>query len=175
MSMSDYSKKIHNQASEVGRELLSKLVEKQDVFVPEVIEDVEGKQKLMEATLDFGNDVLQYLATKDIPARYATMGIEKLIDSLSALKTYVDGTLTSYEDEFLSRSFGVKNDQGKFRRENITVAQMVMKLEEVRQSTGNNRADFFNDVAPEMPIPDAPIESPYIAPTDEASAETPIA
>lgn len=173
--MNEYSKNIHNQASEIGRDLLSILLAKKDSFVPDVTEDHEGKMKLQEATLDLGNEVMQYLATKDIPARYATMGIEKLIDGLTGLKSYVDGTLNSYEDEYVSRMFGIKNDMGKYRRENATVADVTLKLEEARQATGNDRNDFFNDVAPSMPVPESEvptseIPSPYVAPEAEVPA-----
>lgn len=176
--MNEYSKNIHNQASEIGRELLEKLLANKEVIVPDVIDEQEGKAKLQEETLDFGNEIVQYLATKDIPARYATMGIEKLIDALTGLKTFVDGTLTMYEDELLSRVLGVKNDDGKYRRENASVAQIVLKLEEIKQSTGNDRGDFFNDVAPAMPSnpeqQDA-IPSPFVSetPAPDAPSEEP--
>ena len=177
MSMNEYSKNIHNQANEIARELLPKLVANEFTIIPDVTEDPADKAALQEKTLDFGNEVVQYLATKDIPARYATMAIEKLIDALTGLKTFVDGTLTMYEDEYLSRMFGVKNPDGKFRRENATIATIVMKLEEAKQATGNNRADFFNDVAPKMPgmdTPDAAIPSPFTA-GEAGSAEAPLA
>ncbi len=167
MSMNEYSKNIHNQANEIARELLPKLVENQLTIVPDVTEDPESKLALQEKTLDFGNEIVQFLATKDIPARYATMAIEKLVDALTGLKTFVDGTLTMYEDEYLSRMFGVKNPEGKFRRENATIATIVMKLEEAKQLTGNDRGDFFNDTAPAMPTPEAAqpgagIPSPFV-------------
>lgn len=160
--MNQYSKDIHNKSNEIARELLPKLAENVIVLVPDVTEDQEGLKALQEKTLDFGNEIVQYLATKDIPARYATMGIEKLVDALNGLKTFIDGTLTMYEDEYLSRSFGVKNTEGKYRRENATIATIVSKLDEARKSTGDKRWEFFNETAPEMPkVEENAVETPY--------------
>ena len=173
--MNDYSKKIHEAASEIGKELLPLLLENATTIIPSPTGTPEERKALEEQTLDFGNKVVQFLATKDIPARYATMGIEKLIDALNGLKTFVNGTLTMYEDEYLSRMFGIKNADGKYRREEATVADLVMKLEEAKQATGNNRADFFNDVAPEMPKPDEAIPSPFMQAPENPDENHPIA
>lgn len=167
--MNEYSKTIHNKSSEIGRELISKILEKKDIFVPDVLETDADKLKAQEAALDFGNEIMQYLATKDLPARYATMGIDKLIDALTGLKSFVDGTLNMYEDEYMSRMFGVKNPEGKYRRELATVGTIVLKLEEAKQATGNKREEFFNEKAPIMPVnPElsSAVASPYVPPTN---------
>lgn len=166
MSMNKFSKDIHNKANEIGREILAKMAENAGTLVPDVPEGNEDQQKLQEKALDFGNSIVQYLATKDIPAQYATMAIDKIVDGLTGLKTFVDGTLRMYEDEYLSRSFGIKNEDGKYRREMATISDLVLNLEKVREATGNDRGDFFNDVAPKMPEPEAPIPSPFAAPTE---------
>lgn len=171
MAMNQYSKDIHNQSSEIGRDLLVKLSENAEIFCPDVVEENEPEKvkALMEQTLDLSNDIMQYLATKNVTARYASMGIDKLIDSLTGLKKYVDGMLTSYEDEYLSRMYGIKNPEGKYRRESVTVADMILKLEEARQATGNNREDFFNDVAPKfLGIDEGSQPSPYVPETPDS-------
>lgn len=157
--MNDYSKSIHNKANETARDLLVILAEKKDLFVPMVPESAEEQDKVEADTLDFGNDIVNFLATRDIPKTHLTFSIDKLIDNLTGLKRFVDGTARMYEDEYLSRSLGVKNKDGKYRHEELTLAQLILKLDEVRQATGNKREDFYNDTAPEMP---APTESPYV-------------
>lgn len=155
--MTEYSKSIHNKSTEIGRELLTFLLADKETFIPSVTETVEEKAALQEKTLDAANKVMAFMATQDIPARYATMGIEKVIDALTGLKSFVDGTLNIYEDEYLSRMFGIKNEDGKFRRDSATIGDIVLKLEEARQATGNNKADFFNEVAPQMPTAPASV------------------
>lgn len=149
--MTEYSKSIHNKSSEIGRALLPFLLADKEIFVPDVMDTLEEKAALQEKTLDAANKVMAFMATQDIPARYATMGIEKLIDALTGLKSFVDGTLNIYEDEYMSRMFGIKNEEGKYRRDSATIGDIVLKLEEARQATGNNKAEFFNEVAPQMP------------------------
>jgi len=145
---SEFSKQIHNKSTQIAKDLLGLMLEDKDVFVPEYLENQQDKDALQEKTLDAANKVLKYIATQDIPARYATMSIDKLIDALTGLKSFVDGSLNMYEDEYLSRMYGVKDERGKYRRDMVTMAGMVMKLEEARQATGNNRSDFFNETAP---------------------------
>ena len=153
--ISNYTEEIHNKSSEIAKDILAIILEEKDVFVPKYITSQEDKNKLEEKTLDAANKVLQYIATKDIPARYATMSLDKLSDAMIGLKTFIDGSLNMYEDELLSRTYGVKDDRGKYRRDLVTMAGMVMKLDEVRQATGNNRGDFFNETP-------TPVESPYV-------------
>lgn len=173
--MNEYSKSIHNRGAEIGREIAVKIADHLDTFIPNVTESQEEKLKLQEATLDFGNEIMQHLATKDIPARYATMGIEKMIDALTGLKSFVDGTLNMYEDEYVSRMFGVKNEDGKYRREAATIGDIVLKLEEAKNATGNRREDFFNEIAPVMPKDPEVAEvvpSPYIMPNDASANDS---
>ena len=89
------------------------------------------------------------LAKDGITANYATFSIDKIIAGLEGLKNFVNGTLRSYEDEYLSRSLGIKNDLGKFRKEEITVGDLMLKLDEVRVATGGKNEDFFNTETPE--------------------------
>ena len=160
---SDFSKKIHNKSSQIAHDLLTMLLEDKETFVPQYLENPEQKAELSEKTLDVANKVLKYMATQDIPARYATMSIDKIIDALTGLKSFVDGSLNMYEDEYLSRMYGVKDEKGKYRRDMASMATLVSKLEEARQSTGNNRADFFNETAPEpVAKPEELVESPYV-------------
>src|ERR1035437_9245370 len=130
----NYSKEIHTKSVAIARELIPLLLEDAETFVPDFIETQEQKDALQEKTLDAANKIMSFMATKDIPARYATMSIEKLMDALTGLKTFIDGTLNMYEDEYLSRTYGKKDEKGKYRREMVTIGDMVLKLEEARQS-----------------------------------------
>ncbi len=148
--MNDYSKKIHNQATDVAQELLILLADNRNNFIP-VIED-ENPDTIAaqnEWNADFAHKVIALLVSKEIPADYATFGIDKIVDTLAGLKAFIDGTIRSYHDEYTSRSYGLKNEQGKYRRELITVGGLALKLNEIREQTGNNKDDFFNSELPD--------------------------
>lgn len=149
--MNEYSKKIHNQATDVAQELLILLADNRDKFIPMITDD-ESPDVIKaqdEWNADFAHKVIALLVSKECPADYATFGIDKIVDSLAGLKAFIDGTIRSYHDEYTSRSYGLKNEQGKYRRELITVGGLALKLNEVREQTGNNKEDFFNSELPD--------------------------
>lgn len=159
--MNEYSKKIHLKSNEVARGLLEKLGENSKLLIIDNLEPTHEEQKVIdEQTTDFAIDIMKFLAASGIQANYATFAIDKIIDNLSGLKQYIGGTLRGYEDEYLSRAYGVKNDQGKYRKEEITISELMLKLAEIQEATGNNKNDFFNEVAPEMPT-DGSVPSTY--------------
>lgn len=145
--MDDYSKKIHSVSSEIAKDLLLMLAENKDIVIVSNLEPTDEEKKAMaESTADFAHVVLNHIATKDIPAGYAAMAVQKIEDSLQALRMFIDGTVNSYKDEYLSRSLGVKNSEGKYRQEVATTGELLIKLNEVREATGGNLEDFFNNV-----------------------------
>jgi len=151
----NYTKIIHTEAMLIAHEILDLLAQNKVTFIADQTEEDPAKLAAQEeANADFGIKIVNLLATKNIPSDYASMAIEKIVQNLAGLKAYVDGTINQYHDEFMSRSYAKKNWEGKYRREEVTVGDILLKLDEVRKATGDNRADYFNEVAPE-------IESPY--------------
>jgi hypothetical protein len=145
--MDDYSKKIHNVSNEIAKDLLVMLAENKDTIVIANLEPTEDEaKKINEDTTDFATLVVEYVATKDIPAGYASMAVQKLEDALQRLRIHIDGTVNTYKDEYLSRSLGVKNEDGKFRQEAATIGQLLVKLNDVREETGGNLEDFYNNL-----------------------------
>ena len=127
--MDDYSKKIHDVSNEIAKDLLVMLSENRDTIVITNLEPTEEEiKKINEDTADFATMVVEYIATKDIPAGYASMAVQKLEDALQKLRMHIDGTVNSYKDEYLSRSLGIKNSEGKFRQEVATIGQLLVKL-----------------------------------------------
>lgn len=160
--MNEYSKKIHLQSNAIARELLDKFSEGKDILILDNIDPTPEEQKeIDEQTADFAISIMNFLTEKDVTANYATFAIDKIVDNLNGLKQYIQGTLRSWEDEYLSRSYGIKNGEGKFRKEEITVSGLAIKLDEARKATGDNKYDFLNEVAPEMPS-DESVASPYL-------------
>lgn len=150
----DYTKIIHGEARAIAHEILDLLSQNKETFVPDQLEeDPEKLKKQEEDNADFGLKIISLLATKSIPADYATLAIDKVVQNLAGLKAFVDGTINSHHDEYMSRSYGKKNWEGKYRREEVTVGDVLLKLDEIRKATGNNLNDYFNDVAPSMPSP----------------------
>lgn len=145
--MDDYSKKIHDVSNEIAKDLLVMLSENKDTIVITNLEPTEEEiKKINEDTADFATMVVEYIATKDIPAGYASMAVQKLEDALQKLRMHIDGTVNSYKDEYLSRSLGIKNSEGKFRQEVATIGQLLVKLNDVREETGGKLEDFYNNL-----------------------------
>ncbi len=162
MAMTEYSKQIHTKANLVGRKLIEKFNADKDILLNENIDPTPEEQLVIdEKTTDFAISVMQLLAAEDVLANYATFSIDKIIASLTGLKQFVEGQLRVYEDEYLSRSYGVKNEEGKFRKEAITIGQLMVKLDEIQKATGGNKNDFYNETAPEMPT-DGSVPSPFV-------------
>lgn len=165
MAMTEYSKKVHHKANDVARKLMVKLAESRDLLIHDNLEPTKDEQRTLdEQTMDFGIDILKTLAMEGITVNYATFAIDKIMDNLSGLKQYIKGTLGSYEDEYLSRAYGVKNEEGKFRKEELTVGDLMLKLDEMRKATGGNVYDFINEKPPEMPEEpvDGAVPSPFV-------------
>lgn len=77
--MDDYSKKIHNVSNEIAKDLLVMLAENKDTIVVSNLEPTEDEaKKINEDTTDFATLVVEYVATKDIPAGYASYGSSKI-------------------------------------------------------------------------------------------------
>lgn len=105
----------------------------------------EEKKVAEEKATDFAIGIMQAIAATDLPADYAALPIEKLIAILSVLKNYINGSARQAEDEFLSRTYGVKHPvTGKYRKDLITLGALMMKVDEARKATGDNPDDFFN-------------------------------
>lgn len=163
MSMNEYSKKIHLQSNEIARGLLDIFAEKKNILINDVLEPTKEEQaKIDEETTDFALGVVDFLTKQGVTVNYATFAIDKLVGSLNGLKQFVDGTMRTWEDEYLSRSYGVKNEDGKFRKEEVTIGQLLVKLNEVREATGDKET-FYNEVAPEMPGDESPYTEEVLA------------
>lgn len=160
--MNEYSKKVHLKANDVARKLLEKFSEQKDLLIQDNLEPTPEEQRALdEQTTDFALGIMQMLAVEEVKINDATFALDKIMGSINGLKQYIGGQLRVYEDEYLSRSYGVKNDEGKYRKEEVTIGQLVVKLSEVRENTGNNKNDFYNEIAPEMPT-DGSIPSPFV-------------
>ncbi len=150
----DYNALIHTEARGISHEILDLLSEKKETFVPDQLtEDPEILQQQEIDNAQFGEQIMLILAQKNIPADYATLAIDKIVQNLAGLKAYIDGTINQHHDEFMSRSYGKRNWEGKFRREEVTVGDVLLKLDEARKATGDKKEDYFNEVAPQMPSP----------------------
>ena len=157
MKLNDYSKGIILKGNEVAREILKITAENADVFISDNLEPTEAEKLEAETKITvMANNVVKMMAEKGIKAHFATRSVDSIIEGFEGLKQFVGGTIRNWEDEFVSRAYGVKNDEGKFRREEITLAQFLVKLDEVREATGGNSSDFYNNT----PV-DGASESPY--------------
>jgi len=84
------------------------------------------------------------MSATDIPADYATRSLDKLIQVLTNVKNYIDGTVVKYDDEILSRLFGAKSPvTGTYMRDVATLGAIMLALEKTRKDTGGKLEDYF--------------------------------
>lgn len=151
MKLSNYSKEIILKSNEISREILQMICDNKEIFINDILEPTEEESvKKEEQITVLANDIVKMMAEKGVKANFASRSVENIIEGFTGLKAFVDGTLRNWEDEYVSRSFGIKNSEGKFRREEITISDLLVKLNEIRESTGNNMYDFYNDSSKEQ-------------------------
>lgn len=88
-----------------------------------------------------------YLETTDIPADYATKGIEDVIAIFEQTKQYINGVLRRDVDEILSRFIGQKSPKtGRYAKDVAKYSDVKEAVKRVREMTGNDMFDYFDQV-----------------------------
>ena len=145
--MPDYTTLYHNESRVLAHKLIDLISTHKEDFIPDSLEKDADKIKVQsEANADFGIEFIKILSQSSIPADYATLCIDKMAESLAGLSSFVKGTLSTHENEILSRTYGKKNYKGKFTSELVTVGEMLLKVDSVREETGGKKEDFYDDV-----------------------------
>lgn len=174
----DYNTPIEKTSVELAKMIVAKLDAGKDFMIIENFEKADPlvKANFIEKSTDFSIEVLREMSKSDIPFAYATKSIEKIIQVLESLRAYIDGTVSQARHEFASRTFGVRSPaNGKYREEDVTLGLLLLKLEELRESQGNNKADYFNELpteaAAEKPAEAAIADLSTAAPAESTSQE----
>lgn len=152
----DYDVPIDKTSAEIARMIISKFDELKDILIVDNFQKMDPikQAEFSEKSTDFCIDVMNQIALTDIPFPYSTRGVDKIIQILQTLKSWIDGRVTQTRHEFASRTLGVKDPiNGKYTEEQATLGHIMLKLEEVRNAQGNNKYDYFN-----APIAEAAIE-----------------
>jgi len=138
----DFKTPIEKTSTKLAKVVLDDLVENFDTFVYEDIDLTdEQKEIIAEKATDFSIDVMAKMSTTDIPADYIGYPIDKLIAALSAIKTYLEGTVRQMHDEILSRELGHKSPvTGTFARDCATLGDVYLKL---KNSRDNTEGEYF--------------------------------
>lgn len=106
--------------------------------------DVAEENRKMEVGLDVSIAIFQEISKSDITIPYATRCIDKIQIVLGSIQKYIDGSISQQRHEYASRSLGVKApDSGKYTEECAPVGLLAIKLQEVRDSQGNKKSDYF--------------------------------
>ena len=141
----DFQEPVEETATNLSKIILQRFVDnKEDLVFKMTGRTPEMDAELTEKATDFAIGIAQLVATTDLPADYATYPIEKLITMLTMTKNYIDGSIRQIEDEYVSRSYGVKSPKtDKYARDCITLGELYLRLEDVREKTGGNPDDYF--------------------------------
>ncbi len=133
----DFKTPIEKTATSLARLVLEDLLESIDSFVYEDL-DLTDEQKadLAEKGTDFSISIMAKMSATDLPADYVGYPIDKLIAALSAIKTYLEGTVRQMHDEILSRNLGHKSPvTGTFARDCATLGDVYLTLKDARENT----------------------------------------
>ncbi len=143
----DFNAPIEKTSVELAKVVLKNFIDNFDIFVYEMNDETKSAEftkSIVEKTTDFGIHTMALMATTDIPADYATYGIEKVIAGLEALKEFINGTLRQNTNELLSRTIGAKSPAtNTYAKDCATLGDIMLALKKVRDSQGNNDADYF--------------------------------
>ncbi len=146
----DFNTPIQKTSAELSLKVVEKINEYKDVLIFEEKAEMSAEEKRVfeEKSTDFAIEVMKLISESDLPMDYCTHPIDKIIVVLNTLKGFIGGTVRQYETEFMSRALEVKSpENGKYRKEQATVGQLLLKLNEVREKQGNNEEDYFNKTA----------------------------
>jgi len=144
----DFKAPIEKTATALAKVIIGNFSENLDTFVYEDLDlTEEQKNSLAEKGADFGIELLSLMSTTDIPADYIGYPIDKLIAGLSAVKTYIEGTVRQMHDEILSRELGAKSPvTGTFARDCASLGDVMMTL---KKSRDNSDGEYFIEKKPE--------------------------
>ena len=104
----------------------------------EEADELDGKYRTALNNVVEGVAVLPYTIDE---LKFAVNALEMVVSSIN--KSIV-GTIEGNEIEILSRIYGKKNDAGKFDKYSASISDIVLKLKEIREQTGNNLMDFYS-------------------------------
>ena len=144
----DFNAPVGKTSTELAKMFLVKLSEHKDVFIVDESKELtpEENATMNEALSDFLVSYMQLISTTDLPADYISWPITKIMATLNIFKTHLEGKLREIEDEYLCRSLAVRSPKtGTFAKDCITVGEYMLKLDEVRQKTGNDPKDYIVD------------------------------
>lgn len=143
----DYNAPIEKTSVEIAKMILVKVDEVKDFVIIENFAkaDPVTKAAFAEKSTDMCIDVMREIAKTDIPYPYATRGIDKIIYILQTMKSYIDGSANQNLDEFTARNLGTRDPEtNKFSKEDCTFGELMLKLDEARKATGDDKYDYLS-------------------------------
>lgn len=108
-----------------------------------VTDDVDEQKKLDDDYRNALNKVVEEVAIMPYTIDDLKYGLNVMDTVVKMISKAVLGTIEGNEVEILSRIYGAKNEQGKFDKYSASISDIVLKLKEVRENTGNNLMDYY--------------------------------
>lgn len=108
-----------------------------------VTDDVDEQKKLDDDYRNALNKVVEEVALMPYTIDDLKYGLNVMDTVVKMISKAVLGTIEGNEVEILSRIYGAKNEQGKFDKYSASISDIVLKLKEVRENTGNNLMDYY--------------------------------
>lgn len=140
-----YTVDIQDKTNTLLLELISLINEnKEKVLVPPEA-TAEDKMAIEEAMTDMSLAFIDTLSKSDLQWTQVSIIFKKFENILANMGRFVEGTLSQWDNEAVSRMYGVRDSvSDKFRKEEVTVGQLAMILKESREKTGGDVKDYIN-------------------------------
>lgn len=143
--MDKFSEEINLKKTKIAKRIIEKMHENVDkLFIEKYPLTKEDADKLTENSTDIGIDILKIIAEEEMSIGWISTPFDEVINVLTILKQFVAGSINSNEDEIMSRLLGHKDERGKYRKEQATVSDVMLALNELREKTGGNINEFIN-------------------------------
>ena len=104
----------------------------------------EQAKALEEVMTDAGIKFINSAGETKMPWTNVDLVFMRLEDIVKTFSMFVTGTLDQWDNEAVSRMYGIKNADGKFRKEEITIGELAQLLEKSRVDSGNVKEDYYN-------------------------------
>jgi hypothetical protein len=141
-----YEIDIHNKTNDLVVVLAEMFAKYKDNLGIAPTATDEERKKQVEVMTDMSIELMNKLSKTDLQWTQVALAFKKFENIVTTTARYVMGTLDQWDNEATSRLYGVKDENGKFRKEEVSVAKLAAILADAREKTGNDINDYINDL-----------------------------
>lgn len=158
------TEKIQSTSKELAKMLVTKVYDNKEWILRIPSEDIkltpEEIKVVNEQFNQFTIEVLQLIASIDIESGYASSCCDLVLSCFENIKKTIDGKISDAKVELVDRMVGVKSPlDDTYIAHFATYKDILLKLQQARESTGNNPEDHLTTKSREVKPEVAPEET----------------